>query len=148
MFPLRLYKTKLTAVHQTWKPTFCSALTYRSLPLWQTLTDSSRISHIIHLGEGAFRQNLLCNVVFTFVFLSLSLSVSAGVVSRNSEPQPKAWPDCSGLRTGLLPGDRPAESSRHPLQERVREGNGWWWIDSTGENIRENHSSEPQNKHF
>lgn len=54
------------------------------------------------------------------------MSVSAGFVSGNSEPQPKAWPDSPGPRTGLLPGDRPAESTRHPLQERVREGNGGW----------------------
>lgn len=43
-----------------------------------------------------------------------------GLVGRYSEPQPKAWPNLPGHRTGLFPGDGPAESPRHPLQERVR----------------------------
>lgn len=51
------------------------------------------------------------------------MSHSVGIVSRNSEPQPKAWPDSAGSRTGLLPGDRSAESARHPLQEWVRKEN-------------------------
>jgi len=50
--------------------------------------------------------------------------VSAGLIRRNSEPQPKARPDDPGPGTGLLPGDGPAESPRHPLQERVKEGGG------------------------
>lgn len=43
-----------------------------------------------------------------------------GLVSRYPEPQPEAWPNVAGHRAGLFPGDGPAESSRHPLQERVR----------------------------
>lgn len=56
-----------------------------------------------------------------FLFLTWSLYVSAGVVSWNSKPQPKARPSGPGTGTGLLPGDRPAESPCHPLQEWVRE---------------------------
>lgn len=65
-------------------------------------------------------------------FYCPSSCVSIGVVSGNSEPQSKAWPDSPGPRTGLLPGDRAAESTRHPLQEWVREGNRWW-IDTNRE---------------
>lgn len=57
------------------------------------------------------------------------MCVSAGVVSRNSEPQPKARPNGPGPGAGLLPGDRPAESPCYPLQKRVREGDRWWQID-------------------
>lgn len=63
------------------------------------------------------------------------MSVSAGVVGGNSEPQPEARPDSPGPGTGLLPRDGPAESPRHPLQERVREGNrretGGWPVRTT-----------------
>lgn len=43
-----------------------------------------------------------------------------GLISRYPEPQPKAWPNVTGHRTGLFPGDGPAESTCHPLQEWVR----------------------------
>lgn len=53
--------------------------------------------------------------------LYLCMSVSAGIVSWNSEPQPKARPSGPGPGTGLFPGDGPTESPRHSLQEWVRE---------------------------
>lgn len=59
----------------------------------------------------------------------------AGVVSWDSEPQPKAWPDGPGPGAGLLPGDRPAESARHPLQKRVRE-------EKHAEGQKENHAGK------
>lgn len=71
------------------------------------------------------------------------MSDSAGVVGGNSEPQPEARPDSPGPGTGLLPGDGPAESSRHPLQERVREGN-----QREGPEGCLSVTSEPQNRHF
>lgn len=59
------------------------------------------------------------------------VSVSVGVISRYSEPQPKAWTNSSWSGTGLFPGDGSAEGPRDPLQERVRftDGErGWLWV--------------------
>ena len=83
------------------------------------MTVRSSILHIMN------RLSAALHFLLTYYYYLSPLFVSAGVVSRNSEPQPEAWPDRPGPGTGLLPGDGPAEGTRHPLQERVRQGNGW-----------------------
>lgn len=70
-------------------------------------------SILIHSGEVKLFTSSVQFFLYTCLFF-------AGLVGRYSEPQPKAGPNLPGHRTGLFPGDGPAESPRHPLQERVR----------------------------
>lgn len=79
--------------------------------------------------EGFQAKDSLHFVLTSIFCLYPCMSVFAGAVSGNSEPQPEAGPDSPGPGTGLLPGDRPAESPRHPLQKWVREESRWSWMD-------------------
>lgn len=95
----------------------------RVRPSVLSIVKSSVISHVVWEAyqrecKCARRVNVGQHSDRTSIFL-IPLP-PAGVVSGDPEPQPKARPDSTGPGAGLLPGNRPAESTRHPLQERVR----------------------------